>query len=331
MKVVGIGGGTGLPVLLSGLKRLRQSGECDIRITAVVAVSDSGGSTGNLRAALGIPAMGDLRNCFIALAGSPLPVLKAVCRHRFHGIEGLSGHSMGNLILSALYQMAGDFDGMVRLANHLFQLKDRVLPGTSVPVTLCADFFDGSIVRGESAIPLKRMPIRRVWLDPERPLPAPGVLDAIAEADAIVFGPGSLYTSVIPSLLVAGVADAIHASSAVKIHVCNLMTQAGETGTYTAADHLRALTQYLPSGAVDVCVVNTRSAGPLLQKRYSQSGAQFVTASDDEIRRLGAVPQRADLLQENNTKIRHDGLALARLVVALGSRRREWEVLCAES
>lgn len=331
MKVVGVGGGTGLPVLLSGLKSLRQTGECDVDVTALVAVSDSGGSTGDLRSALGVPAMGDLRNCFIALGDSQQPVLKALCQHRFQGIDGLSGHSTGNLILSALYQMAGDFEGMVRLAADLFQLKDRVLPSTNVPVTLCADFFDGSSVRGEAKIPLKRMPIRRVWLEPENPLPAPGVLSAIAEADAIVFGPGSLYTSIIPNLLVADVAEAIHTSSAVKIYICNLMTQSGETETYTAADHLRALKKYLPPNTIDVCVMNTRSASALLEQRYSKSGAQFVTASGDEVRRLGVKPQHAELLQENRTKIRHDGLVLARSIVALASQRREWEVLCAES
>src|SRR3954470_17836189 len=163
MNVVGIGGGTGLPVLLSGLKSIRQRSECDVQITALVAVSDSGGSSGEIRRALGNPAVGDLRNCFIAL-GDSQPVLKALSQHRFQAIDGLYGHSAGNRLLSALYQMAGDFDGMIRLASHLFQLRDQVLPSTNIPVTLCAEYFDGSAVRDEANIPLKRAPVKRVWL-----------------------------------------------------------------------------------------------------------------------------------------------------------------------
>jgi len=330
MKVVGIGGGTGLPVLLGGLKALRQIQECDLEITALVTVCDSGGSSGDLRRALGIAAIGDLRNCLIAL-GDSQPVLKALCQHRFTAPDGLAGHSAGNILLAALYQMAGDFDHMVRLGNHLFQIKDNVLPITSESATLCAEYFDGTGVRGEANIPLKRAPIRKVWLDPEWPLPAPGVLRAIAEADLIVVGPGSLYTSIIPNLLIADVADAIHASEALKVYVCNLMTQPGETDGYTAADHLRALQSYLPAGTIDVCVLNSRSASPVLVERYLESGGALVRSSEDEIMRLGVKVETAELLEENGVKVRHDAQTLARLIARLAHRRREWEVLCAES
>jgi uncharacterized cofD-like protein len=330
MRVVGIGGGTGLPVLLSGLKSIRQSGECDVQVTAIVAVSDSGGSSGAIRCALGTPAVGDLRNCFIALADSQ-PVLKALSQHRFQDIEGLYGHSAGNLLLSALYQMAGDFDGMIRLASHLFQLKDCVLPSTTVPVTLCADYFDGSCVRGEANIPQKREPVRRVWLEPESPLPAAGVLEAIAMADLIVLGPGSLYTSIVPNLLVTDVAAAIHKSAAVKVYVCNLMTQAGETEGFTAADHLRVLQSHLPPHTIDLCVMNSLSASPVLLEKYAKSGSRLVCSSIGEITGLGAIPERADLLQESDGKIRHDAVALARFVLSLIGKGKEREVLCAES
>jgi uncharacterized cofD-like protein len=330
MKIAGIGGGTGLPVLLNGLKTLRQMGECDMHITALVAVSDSGGSSGALRRALGIPAMGDIRNCFIAL-GDSQAVLKALCQHRFDKLDGLAGHSAGNLLLTGLYQMAGDFNGMVRLASQLFQLKDTILPTTDVSVTLCAEYFDGSSARGESNIPLKRLPIRKLWIDPESPLPAPGVLDAIAGADAVVLGPGSLFTSIIPNLLVADVADAIHASPAVKVYVCNLMTQSGETEGYTAADHVRTLQSYLPSNSIDFCVVNRRSASPMQSERYMKAGANLVCGNPKEIEKAGISAEIADLLEEHKGKIRHDSLALARLIVNLALRKREQEVLCAES
>ncbi len=330
MKIVGIGGGTGLPVLLAGLKEARLRGDSDFSITALVAVSDSGGSTGRLRDTLGIPAVGDLRKCLLALSESPA-VLKAVCEHRFENVGELTGHSAGNLLLSALYQMTGDFDGMVRLARHLLQLKDLVLPCTNFAVTLCAEYSDGKVVRNESDIPKYGRPIQRVWLEPDRPSPAAGVLDAIAGADAIVFGPGSLYTSVIPNLLVSDIADAIHASAALKIYVCNLMTQAGETEQYSAADHLKTLQRYLPQGTVDVCIVNTRAAHPLVAERYGVTGAHMVREAMDEIRRLGVTPEPLDLLQEDKGKIRHDGLKLAQRIVALAHGQRELEVLCAES
>jgi uncharacterized cofD-like protein len=330
MKIVGIGGGTGLPVLLSGLKSLRQNGECDVQISAVVAVSDSGGSSGAIRRALGVPAMGDLRNCFVALAGSH-PVLKALSQHRFQDIDGLYGHSAGNLLLSALYQMAGDFEGMIRLASHLFELKDRVLPSTNVPVTLCAEYVDGTTVRGEAYIPLKHELIRRVWVEPGNPMPGSGVLDAIAEADIIVLGPGSLYTSIVANLLIGEIPKAIHASPARKVYVCNLMTQSGETEGLTAVEHLKIVQSHLPPGTIDVCVVNCRAVNSVILERYEESGGGPVHGSPDEIAGLGVIPEYADLLQESGGKVRHDGVALARRIVLEFGKRKECEALCVES
>jgi uncharacterized cofD-like protein len=330
MNIVGIGGGTGLPVLLSGLKTLRAMGECDVHITALVAASDSGGSSGQLRQALDIPAIGDIRNCFIAL-GDSQGVLKALCQHRFDKVDGLAGHSAGNLVLAGLYQMAGDFPGMVRLASELFQLKDIILPTTSTPVTLCAEYNDGSCERGESNIPLRRIPIRRVWLDPAWPEPAAGVLEALHEADVIVLGPGSVFTSIIPNLLVKGVASAIHASSALKVYVCNLMTQAGETESFNASDHLETIRSYLPANCVEFCVLNTRSANPMLLQKYMDKGASLVSVTPKGVNVLGVRVESGELLEEDNGKIRHDRLALARLIVNLAQSKKEREVLCAES
>jgi uncharacterized cofD-like protein len=198
-------------------------------------------------------------------------------------------------------------------------------------VTLCAEFLDGTTIRGESNIPLKRQPIRRVWLEPERPQPGCEVMKKLAAADIIVFGPGSLFTSIIPNLLVADIADAIHASPATKVYVCNLMTQFGETEGLSAADHLRVLQSYLPPQTIDICVVNTRPAGPPLAHRYSKGGAHFVPVSAEHVRQLGVSFCGAELLQEKNEKVRHDPIALARLITQLMERGKEMEAVCAES
>jgi uncharacterized cofD-like protein len=343
MNIVGIGGGTGLPVLLGGLKELNDSGEETLGITAVVTVSDNGGSTGVLRDAFDMPAMGDVRNSIISLA-SCKSALASVFQHRFYGANGFAGHSLGNLVFAALYEMNGSFSAAVGQACALLEAAGIVLPATDTPVHLWAIHKDGTISEGESNIPKSASMIERVGITPPDPQPAPGVLKALLEADAIVLGPGSLYTSVVPNLLVDGVAEAIAASRALKIYVCNLMTQPGETLEYSASDHLRTLQSYLPARAVDVCVVNTTTIGTGLAERYSGTGSRFVlfdSEADREIRRAGVVPASAPLIKSGEVKVRHDPLTLARLVVSLGrgvvrshgmsAERTEREVTCAES
>jgi uncharacterized cofD-like protein len=322
MRIVGLGGGTGLPVLLKGLTEI--SSERDpLDLTAIVTVSDSGGSTGVLRRAFNMPAMGDIRKCLVSLAGDN-SILTSLYRHRFENPENFAGHSVGNLILSALYQMSGNFTAAVQQAGEILQLNARVLPATEVPVTLCALYENGMTARGESDLPKPGLRISRVWLEPEDPVPAPGVIDALQTADAIVIGPGSLYTSIIPNLLVGRVADAVQSSRAIKIYICNLMTQAGETDGYSAADHLRALLEYLPSpsgkGSIDVCVLNSSIVGSGVAQRYLQLGSEIVAGTpeeEDRIRRSGVVPVAAPLLKEGEVKARHDPSILARLVVSL--------------
>jgi uncharacterized cofD-like protein len=322
MRIVGIGGGTGLPVLLTGLRALDDRGEGSFDITAIVTVSDSGGSTGVLREAFSMPAMGDIRKCMIALAPER-SVLTSVCQHRFENPESFAGHSLGNLILSALHQISGGFAAAVSQACDLLDLRGRVLPATEEPVTLCATYEDGSIVSGESNIPQEGRRIRRVWLElknakiPEPP-PAPGVIDALNSADAIVLGPGSLYTSIIPNLLVADVVSAIQRAPAVKIYVANLMTQVGETDGYSSADHVRVLLEYL--SCIDVCVLNSATIGMGVAERYLKSGSQTVSGAaedEDQIRRSGVIPVAAPLLRGSESKARHDPETLARLVVSL--------------
>ncbi len=342
MKVAGIGGGTGLPVLLRGLKELNGIGHTPIDITAIVAVSDSGGSTGALRDAFRMPAVGDIRKCLIALTAED-SLLSLVCQYRFDDAEGLAGHPVGNLILSALYRMSGDFTEAVRQAAELLGVNARVLPSTDVPVTLCARYDDGTAAEGESGIPKANRTITRVWLKPDQPEPAAGVLDALMSADVIVIGPGSLYTSIIPNLLAAGVAEAIHRSEALTIYVSNLMTQPGETDGYSAADHVRMLQSYLPARSIDVCLMNNACAGTGVAARYHERGSGIITgtlADEEEIRKTGVIPVAAPLIHEGEIKARHDPRALAQWVVSLTNgkmnvsracRATEPEVTCAES
>jgi uncharacterized cofD-like protein len=267
-----------------------------------------------------MPAMGDIRKCLISLAGDN-SILTSLCQHRFQNPENLAGHSVGNLILSALYQMSGNFTAAVQQASELLGLNGRVLPATEVPVTLCALYENGTITQGESDVPKPGLRISRVWLEPENPVPAPGVIDALESADAIVLGPGSLYTSIIPNLLVGKVANAVKSSPAIKIYICNLMTQPGETDGYSAADHVRTLLEYLPAGSsIDVCILNSSVLGRGVAERYLKFGSEIVTGtSEDEhqIRRSGVVPVAAPLLRDGEVKARHDPATLARLVVSL--------------
>jgi uncharacterized cofD-like protein len=286
-----------------------------------------------------MPAMGDVRNCLIALSGAD-STLVSLCRHRFEKADGLAGHTVGNLILSALYQMSGDFGAAVRSASGLLQLKGCVLPATDVPVTLFAQYEDGLIVRGESNVTCTTSRIKRVWLDPQNPAPTRGILDAISAADVIVFGPGSLYTSIIANLLIEGIASALQRSSAIQIYVCNLMTQPGESDGLSATDHLRILRSYLYPGAIDIFILNGLPAGTGVAKRYLKSGSTIVTDAEEDIRRMGVITALAPLLSKDDLKVRHDPDALARLVVLLARRfteaeqmkqKRERGLTCAES
>ena len=319
MRIVGIGGGTGLPVLLKGLTEVSDD-RSPLDLTAIVTVSDSGGSTGILRRAFNMPAMGDIRKCLVSLAGDQ-SVLGSLYQHRFENPENFAGHSVGNLILTALYQMSGNFAAAVQQASELLKLSGRVLPATEVPVTLCALYENGMIAQGESDVPKPGVRIDKVWLEPEAPIPAPGVIDALESADAIVIGPGSLYTSIIPNLLVGRLAGAIQSSRAIKIYICNLMTQAGETDGYSAAGHVRKLLEYFPSGpSIDVCILNSSVVGRAVAERYLKFGSDIVMLTqedEDQIRRSGVVPVAAPLLKEGEIKARHDPATLARLVVSL--------------
>jgi uncharacterized cofD-like protein len=315
LRIAGIGGGTGLPVLLRGLAQ-----EKDMDISAIVAVSDNGGSSGSLRSGLGIPAVGDLRNCLVALAeyGS---LLADLFQHRFSG-GCMEGHALGNLIVAALHQRTGNLQNALEITGRLLMLNGRVLAVTETPATLCASFADGSIVRGESEIPVANKRVKRIWLEPNKPMASAGVLEAIYSADGIVFGPGSLYTSLLPNLLVAGVANAIRRSRAIKILVCNLTTQPGETDQFSASDHLRAVETHLGGGVIDFCVVSASESR--LPKDYLDAGSAFVVPDCRQIRSMGTTPIEEDLLTMEGGKLRHHSGKLARLVVSLVRAGAHW-------
>jgi uncharacterized cofD-like protein len=321
MNIVGIGGGTGLPVLLRGLRDLSNqrpnaTAEEEILPTAVVCVSDNGGSSGGLRRSFGIPAVGDLRNCLVALASSQSP-LADVFQRRIQCDGELASHPLGNLIVTALIARSGSLREAVHLAGGLLQSKGDVLPSTDINATLCAEFQDGSVTRGEAEIGARRTKIRRVWLEPEDPPASSGVIQRILAADAIVLGPGSLYTSIVPNLLTAGVAEAIRNSRAVKIFACNLMTEPGETAGFTASDHVRVLNTYLGAGTVQICLLNSQPVNRSALTRYWKGGSDPVRCEDAEIVRAGSLPVSADLLDEQSQEIRHHSAKLARIVVAL--------------
>jgi uncharacterized cofD-like protein len=310
-RIVAMGGGTGLPVVLRALATVPE-----FEATALVTVTDNGGSSGRLCETFGIPAVGDLRNCLVALSGGN-SILADLFQHRFADGDGLCGHSLGNLIVTALCEQTGSLEGAVEIMGRLLPLKGRAIPTTTIPATLCAEFTDGSVIHGECQISAAGKRIARIWLNPVSPAPAPGVIDAIGRADVIVFSPGSLYSSLLPNLLVAGVVEAIRASDALKIFVCNLMTQPGETDGFTAADHLAALEAYVGGGVVDVCVANSDLA--VLRARCAESKSQCVQYDPERIHALGPIPIAEKLAAVEPNAVQHDPHALGRLLWQLSS------------
>lgn len=321
LNIVAIGGGTGLSTLLAGLKRLvgqkDQSGISIKTLSAIVTVSDDGGSSGRLRDELQMLPPGDIRNCMIALSEDST-LLARLFRHRFSGDGELGGHSFGNLFLAALTEVTGDFVEAVRLSSDILASKGHIYPATISDVRLVAKLKDGTTVRGETSITASRSGIESLHLEPEQCLPLPQTLAAIRAADIITVGPGSLYTSILPNLLVARVAQVIGSSSATKIFICNLMTQPGETDGYTARQHLETVKRYAPEIHFDYIVVNDRHIDAAQSERYRAEGAFQIGLDDDSLDNtlVGDTEIiRADLL-DRGEKVRHDSERLAQVVIA---------------
>jgi uncharacterized cofD-like protein len=307
-KIVVVGGGTGLSTMLRGLKKITTN------VTAVVTVSDDGGSSGRLQKELGVLPPGDIRNCLVALADDEALVTE-LFRYRFMEGEGLSGHSFGNLFLAAMTGITGNFDRAVKESSRVLNVKGRVLPSTLAVVRLCARLADGREVAGESNIPQARGKIDRVYLEPQHVAPLDEVITAIRGADAIVLGPGSLYTSIMPNLLVDRVGREIEASSALKIYVCNVMTQPGETDGYTASQHVGALLRGADAKVCDVVVVNDELPSKL-REAYAEEGQLPVALDDEQLRGLGVRIVRANVISETDT-VRHDSDRLAAVVIGI--------------
>ncbi len=327
IKCVAIGGGTGLATLLSGLKNYVGAAANGMpaieHLAAIVAVSDDGGSSGRLRDELQMPPPGDIRNCMVALSEDS-NLLSRLFRHRFGGIGDLSGHNFGNLFLAALSEITGDFAEAVKLSSEILASKGQIYPATDADVRLSAELVDGSTVNGETQIGRVGSKIKRLYLEPADCGPMPDAVTAISYADLITVGPGSLFTSILPPLLVRGVPDAIIESKAVKVFVCNLMTQPGETDGMTARRHLEIVREYAPDLKFDYLVVNNKPITVLQASMYEQEGAEQIgvhgSISGDTIE--GARIVYGNLLDAGK-KVRHDPIKLAKTVLSCVSDRFE--------
>jgi uncharacterized cofD-like protein len=307
-KIVAVGGGTGLSTMLRGLKRHTTN------LTAIVSVSDDGGSSGRLQKELGVLPPGDIRNCLVALADDEALVTD-LFRYRFTEGDGLSGHSFGNLFLAAMTGITGNFDEAIKVSSRVLNIKGRVLPATLSVARLCARLTDGTVVEGESNVSASKAPIASVYLDPARALPLEEVIAAIREADAIILGPGSLYTSILPNLLVERIAREIEVSNAVKLYVCNVMTQPGETDGYTASRHVQALIENSGARVCDIVVVNDELPRKLLDA-YAEEGQLPVVVDKVKLDELGVRTVRASVMSETQT-VRHDSDRLAHVVIEI--------------
>jgi uncharacterized cofD-like protein len=318
--VLALGGGTGLSMLLRGLKgyvsrrRDEAGSRPSIQIDAVVTVTDDGGSSGRLRREYSILPPGDIRNCMVALSPDEA-LLSRLFQYRFQGARsGLGGHSFGNLFLAALTHITGDFAEAVRLSSNVLATRGRIFPSTAKNVTLEATLDNGRIVVGETKISRSRRRIRRVRVVPATAQPLPEAMRAIRQADLILMGPGSLYTSIIPNLLVRGVASSIAKSRAKCVYIANLMTQPGETAGYSVADHVRAIYEHAGRNLFDSIVLNRTPASPQLLRRYRKEGAEPVDPSFRELQVMGIHYSAGNLLQRGGV-IRHDQHRLAKLIL----------------
>ena len=327
LRIVAIGGGTGLSSLLHGLKQYMHCGggegvpQYDLALTAVVTVTDDGGSSGRLRRDFDILPPGDIRNCLVAMSEDEAMLAK-LFQYRFSAGKGLKGHTLGNLLLTALTDVnGGDFARAVQHASEVLATCGNIYPSTAANVVIEAVLADGSHVEGETRISKSKARIRRIRIKPARPRPMPETLQAIAEADVITLGPGSLFTSVIPNLLVKGIPEAIAESQALKVYFVNLMWQPGETIQFSASDHVCAIHDHARRKLIDVVAVNTKPISALLQQRYQEQRAMPVVNDFDELSRLG-VRVVARELAADGEKVRHDPTAIADICVRLGFEAR---------
>jgi len=309
-RIVIIGGGTGLPVLLRGLKKY------DVDITAIVTVADDGGSSGRLRDEMQIPPPGDIRNVLAALSDVE-PLVEEMFQHRFKTSNELSGHSLGNLILAAMTSITGNFSHAVQEMSRVLNVRGKVLPAANRSVILNAEMEDGSIVSGESKIPFSGKKIKRVFLNPNHVQPLPETLLEIRQADLIVIGPGSLYTSILPNLLVKKLGQAVCEAKAKKVYICNLMTQAGETLNYTASDHVKAIYDHMDCAFIDMILINNEEIPPEIELRYKEELARPVQFDFEVLSELGISVVQKKIANLEGNVIRHDTRKVAEILYSL--------------
>lgn len=315
MNIVAIGGGTGLSSLLRGLKK--EVGERIKSLSAIVTVADSGGSTGRLRKAYNLPAPGDIRNCIVALSESE-QIMQQLFQYRFKGGE-LEGHAFGNLFLIALTDITGSFMMSIKIASQILRTKGDIIPATVDDVHLCAEFSDGKVVMGEEEITKygkeNKVRIKRIWIQPEDTLTPIDAVGRIESADMITFGPGSLYTSIIPNLLIKDIREAVERSNALKVFIVNAMTQPGETDGFTAYDHLTTFLKHSGIKKVDAVIVNTKMPSSSILKRYLDEGQEPVVPDIARIAREGFNVYAEDLVGDKEDFVRHDPDRLADLLM----------------
>jgi uncharacterized cofD-like protein len=305
-KIVVVGGGTGLGTILRGLKEISSN------LTAIVTVADDGGSSGRLRMEFGILPPGDIRNCLVALADLE-PLMERLMQYRFQAGSGLSGHNFGNLFLTALTEITGDFEAAIKESSKVLAVRGQVLPATLEHVTLEAELTDGAVVTGESQISKSQAAIRRVSLRPAVVKPVAEAITAIEDADLIILGPGSLFTSIIPNLLVEDITIAIKTAKAPKVYICNAMTQPGETDHLSASAHIRQIYEHTGPGLIDIALVNTDPLPPDILARYAEEQAFPVEADLEKIKDMGITPLGAALIVKSQV-IRHDARKLALII-----------------
>lgn len=319
-RVVVIGGGTGMPVLLRGLKNM------PIDLTALVSVADDGGSTGRLRNDMEIPAPGDIRNVIAALSEAE-PLFIELFQHRFSEGNGLSshfgkksdlsGHSMGNLLLAAMTSLTGDFNTGIKEISRIFNVKGEIYPISNESMSLNAEMEDGTIVSGESKIPLANKRIKKVFLTTQPIKPLPNAIEAIENADLIVISPGSLYTSILSNLIIPHIGDAIRNTKGKVVYVCNVMTQAGETTGYTASDHVQAINDHIGSGCVDSIVLHNQSIRHAISDVYAIKHAEPVIYDIDQLEKLELEIIRENIIDYTETTVTHNRKRVANLLYSL--------------
>lgn len=324
LRIVAVGGGTGLSALLHGLKpyaRLSTAGlPRGVDIAAVVTVSDDGGSSGRLRREFDVLPPGDIRNCMVALSEDEA-LLSRLFQYRFQSGRGLKGHSFGNLFLTALTHITGDFPEAVRQSAEVLKIAGHIYPATATNVVLEAILDDGKRVIGETRISKSRRPIKTIRMRPRSVQPLSDTLEAIARADLITLGPGSLFTSVVPNLLVKGIPEAIRRSRAIKAYFVNLMWQPGETTAFCASDHIKALYRHGGGKFLDYAILNTSPIKPSLRRRYAREQAEPVENDFEAIAKLGIKTVSGHLLQQHAV-VRHNPEAIAAIAIQLALKGR---------